>query len=52
MIGPILIVLALLVALPIGFLVTGAIIAAILGIALRHNGEVEHEGSELVELNH
>jgi hypothetical protein len=52
MIGPILIVVALLVALPVGFMLTGAVVAAVLGIVLRHNGEATHEGSELIELNH
>lgn len=51
MIAPILTALGLLVVLPVGFMVTGAVIAAALGIALRRNGELEHEGSELIDIN-
>jgi hypothetical protein len=51
MIAPILTAIGLLVVLPVGFIVTGAVVAATLGIALRHNGELEHEGSELIEIN-
>ena len=51
MVGEILIVVWLLVAVPVGAMVTGAVIAAVLGWALRANGEATHEGSELVLLN-
>lgn len=51
MIGEILMVLWLLVLVPVGVMVTGAVIAAGLGWALRSNGEALHEGSELIEIN-
>ena len=50
MIGEAIIVVWLLVAVPIGAMITGAVIAAVLGWSLRRNGEIEHEGSELVDL--
>ncbi len=51
MIGEILMVLWLLVLVPVGVMVTGAVIAAGLGWALHRNGETVHEGSELIEIN-
>jgi hypothetical protein len=51
MLAPILTAIGLLVVLPVTFILTGAAIAVVLGIALRHNGEVEHAGSELIDLN-
>ena len=51
MIGPVLIVVTLLVAIPVGVLMAGAVLAATLGWFLRSNAEAEHEGSELVDLN-
>ncbi|MDZ7679478.1 MAG: hypothetical protein U5K29_13125 [Acidimicrobiales bacterium] len=50
MIGPAVIVVVLLVVIPVGVLISGAVAAGLLGWLLRNNGEVEHEGSELVEL--
>ena len=49
--GPIVILVVLLVAIPVGIAMSGAVVAAILGWALRDNGEATHEGSELVELS-
>jgi hypothetical protein len=51
MIGPAIIVVVLLVVIPVGVLMTGAVVAAALGWFLRDNGEATHEGSELVDLN-
>lgn len=51
MIGAVVIVFVLLVALPVAFLVGGAVIAAIFGQALHVDGQRRHEGSELVDLN-
>jgi hypothetical protein len=50
MVGAILIVVILL-AIPVGLFVGGAVIAALLGTTLKIDGDVRHEGSELVELN-
>lgn len=49
--GPVLIVLALLFALPIGTLLGGAVLAGILGWLVKTEVDAEHEGSELLELN-
>jgi multisubunit Na+/H+ antiporter MnhE subunit len=51
MVGEILVVIWLLIAVPVGVMVTGAVIAAVIGWALRDNGEATHEGSELIALN-
>lgn len=51
MIGAVIMVLVLLVILPIGMLVGGAVLAAIFGQVLSTTKERDFEGSELVELN-
>lgn len=51
MIGPILIVITLVFALPIAFIITGGVLAAILGQSLAKEGEYLNEGSELLDLN-
>lgn len=49
--GPILIIVALLVVLPISFFVIGTVLSVLLGHTLRKEGEYMNEGSELIELN-
>ncbi|HEX4868393.1 MAG TPA: hypothetical protein VFV32_12345 [Acidimicrobiales bacterium] len=49
--GPIIILVVLLVAIPVGVVMTGAVVAGILGWVLRDNGDATHEGSELIELS-
>ena len=49
--GPIIMVFLLLIGLPVFFLVSGALIAMGLSVALKRNAEATHEGSELIELN-
>src|SRR4051794_10647526 len=49
--GPALIVFALLIALPVGTLIGGAVLAVILGFLVKTEVDQEHEGSELLELN-
>jgi hypothetical protein len=51
MLGPILIVLTLVIALPISFFVIGAVLSVLLGHSLTKEGEYMNEGSELIELN-
>lgn len=51
MAGPVLIVIALLVLLPVGTLVGGAVLSLILGWLVKTEVDQEHEGSELLELN-
>lgn len=51
MFGVVLILLALIVVLPVVFIVTGAVISVVLGHSLRMEGEYRNEGSELIDLN-
>jgi hypothetical protein len=51
MIGPLLIVVALVVVLPVVFIITGGVIAVLLGHSLTKEGEYLNEGSELIDLN-
>ena len=51
MLGPILIVVALLVVLPISFFAIGTVLSVLLGHTLRKEAEYMNEGSELIELN-
>jgi hypothetical protein len=49
--GPILIILALVILIPVGVIITGGVIAVILGHSLRQEGEYRNEDSELLDLN-
>jgi hypothetical protein len=49
--GAVIMVLVLLVILPVGMIIGGGVIAAIMGQALSSAKERDFEGSELVELN-
>ena len=51
MLGVVIIVLVLVVVLPIGFLVGGAVVAGIMGSSLDADARARHEGSELIDLN-
>ena len=51
MLGAIIIAVVILVMIPVGVCMSGGVIAAILGWALKDNGEATHEGSELIDLN-
>lgn len=51
MLGPVIIVVALLVILPVGMIITGGVVATILGHSLRKEGEYRNEDSELLDLN-
>jgi hypothetical protein len=51
MAGGIVIALVILVVLPVTMLVSGGVVASLLGWALKDNGERTHEGSELIDLN-
>jgi hypothetical protein len=51
MIGPLLILVALLVVLPVAFIITGGVLAVILGQSLSKEGQYLNEGSELIDLN-
>ena len=49
--GALIITIVLVVVIPISVILTGALIAGILGWALKDNGDATHEGSELIDLN-
>ena len=49
--GAVIIAIVLLVVIPVGVILTGAVVAGILGWSLKDNGEATHEGSELLDLN-
>ncbi|MDP1820957.1 MAG: hypothetical protein Q8K58_13855 [Acidimicrobiales bacterium] len=49
--GAIVLALVILVVIPIAMILQGLAVAALLGWALKADGEARHEGSELLELN-
>ena len=51
MLGAIPLLIALLVVIPVSVLMTGALVAAVLGWRLKDDADERHEGSELVDLN-
>ena len=52
MVGAVLIVVAVVIVMPIGFMWMGAAIAAAFGASLKSHAEATHEGSELIETNY
>lgn len=52
MLGPIIMVLVLLVVIPVGFLMSTSIAAAIIGFLLRSNAERTNAESELLATNY
>ena len=51
MLGAIIIAVIIVIAIPVSIMMTGAIVAGILGWSLKDNGEATHEGSELINLS-
>jgi hypothetical protein len=51
MLGPVLIIIALVIAIPVGVIISGGVLAVILGHSMRMEGEYRNEDSELLELN-
>ena len=49
--GALIILVALVVILPVSFIITGGVLSVLLGHSLRKEGEYRHEGSELIDLN-
>ncbi len=49
--GALVIAIIILVVIPVSVILTGALVAALLGWSLKENGEATHEGSELIDLN-
>lgn len=48
--GPIIIVIVLVVAIPVSVLISGGVFAGVLGTFLRNDADARYEGSEYVEL--
>lgn len=48
--GPIIIVIVLVVAIPVGVLISGGVFAGILGTFLRNDADARFEGTEYVDL--
>lgn len=51
MLGAIIIAVIILVAIPVSIMLTGAVVAAILGWSATDTVETAHEGSELIDLS-
>lgn len=51
MFGAILVVIALLIVIPVGVLVTGGALAGIIGYFVQKDVDQLNEGSELIDLN-
>ncbi len=51
MLGPILIIIALVIAIPVAVFISAGVMAVILGQSLTHEGEYRNEDSELLDLN-
>ncbi len=52
MFGAILVIVALLIVVPVGVIISGGVAAGVIGFFLKDNGEKTHEGSELLESNY
>jgi hypothetical protein len=50
--GAAIIVVVIVVALPVAYLMTGGVLSAIVGWALKSNAEDTHPNSELTDLNY
>ena len=51
MLGAVLIVIVLVLVIPVGVMMSGAVVSAALGWALKDDAEARNEGSELIALN-
>lgn len=51
MLGPILVIVALLIAIPVAVLVSSAIVPIVMGTVLVMGADADHAGSELIDTN-
>ena len=51
MLGAAIIVIVLVIVIPVGVLLSGAVASAVLGWFVRDEADKSHEGSELIDLN-
>ena len=49
--GVIVVLVVILVVIPVGVLLSGGVVAGVIGWLLKDNGERTHEGSELIDTN-
>jgi len=49
--GALIIIVALVIVIPVATIMSGVVVAGILGYTLKDTVEHDHEGSELVDLN-
>jgi hypothetical protein len=52
MAGVIIIAVVLVIAIPVAVLMSGGVMAALLGFVLKDEADTAHEGSELIETNY
>ncbi len=52
MLGPLIIAVVLIVVIPVGFLMSTSVAAAVIGFLLKDNGEKQHPDSELLDTNY
>lgn len=52
MLGAIILAVVIIVVIPVGFLMTMAIVSAVMGWTLTDDAEARAEGSELIDLNY
>ena len=46
------VIIAVLLLIPVGFLMSTTVAAGVIGWALKNNADAEHAGSELIETNY
>ena len=51
MIGAIVLAIVIVIAIPVGVLMSGGLAAAVIGYFLKEEGEASHPDSELIDLN-
>ncbi|MDH3294199.1 MAG: hypothetical protein OER95_07745 [Acidimicrobiia bacterium] len=51
MLGPVLMVLVLLIVIPVAFLTSTSVAAAVIGFLLKNTAETSHADSELLDTN-
>ena len=51
MAGAILIIIVLVAIIPVLVIISGGVLAGVIGTMLKINGDKTHEGSELIDLN-
>ena len=51
MLGAVLVAVVIVLLVPVGVSMAGAVLAAVLGTTLKDDGESRNEGSELLDLN-